>query len=57
MSGSESKSAKIKEIVPPKEIPAFHKPAPSGIFPTEQTKLMQAITGAINAFSRVASKP
>ena len=53
MSGSESKSAKIKEIVPPKEIPAFHKPAPSGIFPTEQTKLMQAMTGAINAFSKV----
>ena len=37
-------------MVPPKEMPPCHSVAAKGILPTEQTKLMKAITGPIITF-------
>ena len=56
-SGSAIKSAKIKAIVPPNEIPPCQSVAASGMFPTEQTKLMKAITGPMITFWMVVIIP
>src|ERR1700737_1344509 len=42
------RSAKMKEITPPKLIPPFQSTAASGTLPTEHTKLSREITGPIN---------
>ena len=44
-------------MVPPKVIPACHSAAANGMFPTLQTKLMQAMTGPMKAFSTCATAP
>ena len=44
-------------MVPPKLIPLCQSDAASGTFPTEQTKLMKAMNGAIRTFSIVEINP
>ena len=39
------RSAKMKEMTPPKLIPPFHSTAASGTLPIEQTKLTTATSG------------
>ena len=51
------RSAKINAIVPPKVIPPCQSAAASGTFPTEQTKLIKAMTGPIIAFSILEITP
>src|SRR5918911_4210940 len=43
--GRTIKSAKIKDMTPPKLIPPFHKTAASGTFPIEHTKEITATKG------------
>src|SRR6266540_2433487 len=45
--GTTMRSAKMKEITPPKLIPPFHRTAASGTFPIEQTNDTTATTGPI----------
>src|SRR2546422_1649190 len=48
MIGRMIRSAKMKEITPPKLIPPFQSTAASGTLPTEQTKLIIEINGPIS---------
>ena len=51
------RSAKMKAITPPKEIPPLHSAAASGTLPMEQTKLMMAMNGPTMAFSTLVQNP
>ena len=51
------RSAKTKLTTPPKLIPPCQSAAPSGTFPTEQTKLMIAMNGPTMTFSSDVQKP
>ena len=42
------RSAKMKEMTPPKLMPPFHSTAASGTLPIEQTKLSTAMIGPIS---------
>ena len=51
------RSAKMKEITPPKEMPPFHSAAASGTLPMEHTKLTMAMNGPTMTFSTLVQKP
>ena len=47
--GRMTRSAKMKAITPAKLMPPLQSTAASGTFPTEQTKLITAISGPMKA--------
>ena len=51
------RSAKMKAITPPKEMPPLQRAAARGTLPIEQTQLIMAMRGPTSAFSRVVQKP
>ena len=55
--GNASRSAKMKATTPSKVISPCKSAAASGIFPIEQTKLMNAIDGPATAFSNAEMNP
>ena len=51
------RSAKMKAMTPPKEIPPFQSAAANGTLPIEHTKLTMATNGPTTTFSTLVQKP